>query len=83
MNSGELIPLPTDAERIDKALQHLEITFALKGKRGLFEMRKQLSWYIKGMKNATAAKNQLNKIEEIEELKTMLLEYKKELMGIS
>jgi tRNA-dihydrouridine synthase B len=83
LNNGELIPLPTDAEKIDTALRHLDITFALKGKTGLFEMRKQLSWYIKGMKNATAAKNQLNKIEDLEELKNMLLDYKKELMTMS
>jgi tRNA-dihydrouridine synthase B len=80
LESGESFPLPSDNEKIDLALRHLDMNFEFKGKKGIFEMRKTLSWYIKGMKNATHVKNQINKAEELDEMRGLLLSYKLQLM---
>ena len=37
------------------------------------EMRKQIAWYIKGMPNATNIRNEINKIENLEELEKRIL----------
>ena len=38
------------------------------------EMRKQIAWYIKGMPNATNIRNEINKIEDLQELEKRILE---------
>jgi tRNA-dihydrouridine synthase B len=80
LESGELLPTPDDDEKIYVALKHLDMNFEFKGKKGVFEMRKELAWYIKGMKHATHVKNQINKAEELDEMKELLLGYRKQLM---
>lgn len=79
LKTTELLPIVSDAEKIDIALKHLSMAFEFKGQRGVFEMRKELSWYVKGMKNATQVKNQINKIEDIGLMRELLLSYQKEL----
>lgn len=81
LNSGELLPLPKDDEKIDVALKHLSMNLAFKGKRGIFEMRKQLSWYIKGMKNATSIKDEINRIDDYDSIKELLIKYKELLIS--
>jgi tRNA-dihydrouridine synthase B len=78
---GEVLPEPRVGEKIDIALKHLSMNFDFKGKRGIFEMRKELAWYIKGMKHATHVKNQINALEDYDQMRMLLLEYKKELMS--
>jgi len=80
LESGEIQPPPRDDEKIDVALGHLAMNFEFKGKKGIFEMRKQLAWYIKGMKHATHIKNEINKSESYDEMRNLLLEYKKQLL---
>lgn len=82
LQQGELLPEITDAQKIDTAMQHLKMNLENKGKRGLFEMRKELAWYIKGMKNATYVKTQINQVEDYDEMKNLLLRYQHELMNI-
>lgn len=82
LQAGELIPTPRDYEKIDIALKHLFMTYAFKGQKGIFEMRKELAWYIKGMRNATAVKNEINRIEEVEQMRKLLLDYQKKLTDI-
>ena len=80
LNTNEIIPEPEDSEKIDISLKHLDMTYGFKGQKGIFEMRKELSWYIKGMKNATNVKNEINRIESIDLMKNLLLSYKSELI---
>jgi tRNA-dihydrouridine synthase B len=79
LNTNEIIPEPQDEEKIDISLKHLDMTYGFKGQKGIFEMRKELSWYIKGMKNATWIKDKINKIEDVDSMKELLLSYKSEL----
>ena len=48
--TGELLPPPTVAERVELALRHFDLSLELKGpKRGVYEMRRHLSCYFKGL----------------------------------
>lgn len=76
ISSGELLPEPSIAERIDMALRHFDMVCSYKGHKGMFEMRKQLGWYLKGMKGATQLRQEINKLEDEEKVKKLLLDYK-------
>lgn len=55
-------------------LNHLNMLVDYKGEyTAIREMRKQIAWYIKGMPNATNIRNEINKIEDLEELKQKIL----------
>ena len=50
LNTGELLPEPTVDEKADLALVHLEKSLEFKeGKRAIYEMRRHLSNYFKGL----------------------------------
>jgi len=50
LDHGELLPEMTVNEKVDLALEHLELSIGYKeGKRGIFEMRRHLSNYFKGL----------------------------------
>lgn len=52
-------------------LKHVQIMEKEKGERGLIEMRKHLSWYVKGMPGAKQLRQRLVKIKTIEEIKNI------------
>lgn len=73
---GKEIIYPTNEEKIKKIVEHLNFLCGIKGEHiGVREMRKHINWYIKGMKNASQLKNQVNKIETKEEMIEVLLDY--------
>ena len=75
LETGQLIDPPTPAEQISQALEHAEALTLLKGQHiGLLEMRKHLAWYIKGIKGATEARVKINRANDFEEMKSILLE---------
>lgn len=77
LETGELLPEPSPGERIDMAIRHLCMMVHYKGEgTGIREMRKHISWYIKGLKNAASVKNIINAITCKDELEKVLLEYK-------
>lgn len=72
--------LPTEEEIIHTAIRHMELICSIKGeKRGIKEMRKHLSWYIKGMRNSAVIKNHVNQMNDKNEIEELLLEYLREL----
>jgi nifR3 family TIM-barrel protein len=53
LETGELLPGPSVEEKRDMILRQLDRIVALKGEHtGVCEMRKHVSWYIKGSKNS-------------------------------
>lgn len=60
-------------EKRDLAIKHAELTFKLKGQRGLTEFKKQLLWYVKGLPGATDYRQELVQLEEISEIKSALM----------
>lgn len=79
---GEMLPEPAPWERIDMAIRHLEMAVSFKGEKiGIREMRKHISWYIKGLKNATSVKVLINSIDEKEKVIETLLQYRETLLS--
>lgn len=65
---------PTIEEIKQMINKHLNMLCEYKGEyTAIREMRKQIAWYIKGIPGATQIRNEINKIEEIEELRKKIL----------
>jgi len=80
LKTNELLPPPKPSEKIDMALIHLENLVDFKGEYiGIREMRKHAAWYIKGLRNCSHIKDELNTSESMAEMKKILIEYRKEL----
>lgn len=74
---GEEVIYPTDAEVIDMCIRHMKLAIHYYGEaRAIREMRKHISWYIKGMKNCTDIKNIVNTEKTAEGVYTILNNYK-------
>jgi nifR3 family TIM-barrel protein len=77
LNTGELLPEPTVSEKTDLALLHLEKSLEYKeGRRAIYEMRRHLSNYFKGLPHFKETRLKLLTTLEIEEIKSILLEIK-------
>lgn len=64
LTNGTILSPPTFAERMDVAAQHLELAIKFKGERiAVREMRKHLSWYIKGMPGAAKIRILINQAD--------------------
>ena len=73
LETGEILPEPTPAERIAVAMEHTRELIAHKGEHiALREMRSHLAWYIKGIRGATEARARINKCEHFDEIKMIL-----------
>ena len=69
-NSEFLVSWP---EKLAVIIQHIEMAVADKGQpRGLWEMRKHLGWYIKGIPGAAALRQELMRAETREEVLALL-----------
>jgi nifR3 family TIM-barrel protein len=67
------ISKPTSKEKLDIILKHLNMSIGYKGEyTAIREMRKHISWYLKGIPKASEIKNKINRIENINELKETL-----------
>ena len=76
LTTGEILPQPSERERVEIALRQLEMAVEYKGEKlGVLEMRKHIGWYLKGMRNANIIKNTINKMDNKEEIKITLLDY--------
>lgn len=76
--TGELIPEPTDSEKIELALRHAKMLIEHKGdKVGTMEARKHIAWYIKGIKHSAAVRDLINRTENHEDVEKILNDYKK------
>ncbi len=69
LSTGQILPPPTHEERLEVALQHLELAIRFKGEWvALREMRKQLAWYIKGRPGAAQIRTMINQATTKEEI---------------
>lgn len=77
LETGELLPEPTVSEKTDLALLHLEKSLEYKeGKRAIYEMRRHLSNYFKGLPHFKETRLKLLTTLEVEEIKSILAEIK-------
>lgn len=73
--TGELLPEPTVSEKVDLALRHIDKSIAFKeGKRSIFEMRRHLSNYFKGLPHFKETRLRLVTTTDIDEIKANLEE---------
>ncbi|RCW40561.1 MULTISPECIES: tRNA dihydrouridine synthase DusB [unclassified Halanaerobium] len=73
------IERPKPVEIIEMAVDHLKKSVEYYGEKyGIPIMRKHISWYLKGLPNASEMKNRVNQIKEKEKLISLLNSYKKE-----
>lgn len=71
---GKVETYPTQEERINQAIGHIELMCSLKGEYiGIREARKHASWYIKGMKGAASLRNEINTATTLEQMRNTLL----------
>jgi tRNA-dihydrouridine synthase B len=67
--NGRIPKKPTLDEILQVSIRHLEMETSLKGPRvGVREMRKQLAWYLKGLRNSNEVKNRINTMTSSEEI---------------
>lgn len=68
--------IPTDEEKINVAIKHINMICDLKGEYiGVRETRKHIAWYLKGMKNSNVIRNNINIVDTKVELIEILLNY--------
>jgi tRNA-dihydrouridine synthase B len=76
MTSGEIPPEPTLSERIETAVEHLRASVAAKGiPLGVWELRRHLSAYAKGMRGAASLRRRLMVEDDPERVEAMLWEF--------
>ncbi len=73
LNTAELLPEPTVNEKADLALFHLDKSMEYKeGKRAIFEMRRHLSNYFKGLPHFKEMRLKLLTAVEVEDIKSKI-----------
>ncbi|MEG1363623.1 MAG: tRNA dihydrouridine synthase DusB [Clostridia bacterium] len=61
-------------ERLDTILTHID--YILKDDiRGYLKLKKHVNWYLKGLKGATKYKDEINKTDDVEKIKELLIKY--------
>lgn len=80
LKNGKKPAEPSAVEKIEMVLKHLNYAIKYYGeKQGIAIMRKHISWYFKGLANASKYKNKVNQISEKNKLIELLNEYKDQL----
>ena len=76
INTGELLPEPTLAEKCQTVLLHAKMLIDFKGEYiGVREMRRHLAYYTKGMPQAAAMRAEINTVMSFEDIKTLTNKY--------
>ena len=69
LNGEPIPPLPPLAERVDLAVRQMELAVQDKGEHiAMLEARKQFCWYLKGVAHANYYKEQIVRLERLDEL---------------
>jgi tRNA-dihydrouridine synthase B len=77
MKNNKPIISPTSIEKIDLCLRHYELALKYFGEvKGMLEMRKQVSWYLKGIPNCTEVKNEIHKEKDSNKVIEMLEKFR-------
>ncbi len=79
--NGEPIPeLPPLAQRIDLATRQMELAIEDKGEHiAMLEARRQFCWYLKGVSHANYYKEQIVRVETMEQLRKIANDIKRDL----
>jgi tRNA-dihydrouridine synthase B len=73
---GEILPYPTDGEKLEIIQEHYRMMIELKGEEtAVKEMRKHIAWYLKGMPGAAALRAEIFQAKTFNEVLDILNEY--------
>lgn len=67
LKTGDVLPPPTPAQRLECAKEHLVMLWDYKGDRGIRQARKHMAWYAKGFPGAAELRDQLCRISSVEQ----------------
>jgi tRNA-dihydrouridine synthase B len=76
LDKGILLPELSFQEQFRVIERHIQLQVAYSGEeRGLLEMRKHLSWYLKGMPGAAKMRDKMNTLTTVHAVKEALQEF--------
>ena len=76
LKTGEEPKRPSNEELLSTIIRHINLEVEEKGEyTGIREMRKNLSYYTKGLANSSIIRDKINKIESKDKLIKTLIEY--------
>lgn len=79
--NGEQVIKPSVEEKIDLCITHLKLAVDYYGEdRAVREMRKNIAWYLKGLRNSTDIKNKVNYEKNSDKVIEILKNYKSQLI---
>ena len=77
IKTGEILAIPTKEQKIDVAIKHINLAVKEDGEYvAVREMRKHIGWYLKGMKHSAKFRDEINRMESVQEVINTLLKYK-------
>ena len=77
LETGIVIKKPSNIERIDMCLKHLNYLSKIKSeKQACLEIRNHICWYLKGIKNANDVKNSIYKMTKLCDIINILNKFK-------
>ncbi len=77
IDNNKVIDKPTIEDKIDMCIKHLESLKELKSEHtACLEIRNHIGWYLKGINGSNEIKNQVYKMEDLNSIKNLLLDYK-------
>lgn len=72
LKTGELLPEPSIAEKVETVRKHARLQAEHYGERGLVKLRKHLPWYFKGASEFKELRSKLVRIQSLAELEDIL-----------
>jgi nifR3 family TIM-barrel protein len=74
--SGDSAPPPTPEDRLEMAELHLDLFSRFFGtKKAVFDMRKHLCWYARGLPGAAAFRSLVNQVQTVAELRRVMTNF--------
>ena len=80
LEDGTILPKPTDEEKIDMCLKHLNYLSQIKPEKlACLEIRNHIAWYLKGIKNANNLKTKVYQMTKLCDIIDLIKQFKEEL----
>lgn len=76
LETGELLPMPSVATRVETCLEHLKLSLTQRGPRwGVIHFRKHYAGYLRGLHHAAKVRAELMHLTTFEEIQAKLTEF--------